>query len=186
MVLLIALCEIGFWVLLAAGLVARYLLRRRRTGAVLLIATPLLDVVLMIATMYDLSRGAQATSVHGLAATYLGFSVAFGHSTIRWVDQRVEHRFAGGPPPTKIPRTGPARIRHEWREWVKCLLAVVIAGAVMLFLIFIVATPGNTRALWSPSGWIPRLGVVLGIWFVVGPVLSMGASLGRADPPRAR
>jgi hypothetical protein len=184
MVLLIAICEIGFWVLLAAGLAVRYLLRWKRTSAVLLIATPLLDVVLLIATMFDLSRGAEATTVHGLAATYLGFSVAFGHSTIRWVDARVHHWFAGGPPPPKVPKHGPVRIRHELREWAKCLLAVAIACAVMLFLIFIVASPSTTHALWAPSGWIPRLGVVLGIWFVVGPVLSWGASLGRSDSAR--
>ncbi len=160
MVLLIAICEIGFWVLLAAGLLARYVLRLPRTGMAFLIATPLLDVALLIATMSDLSRGAEATSVHGLAATYLGFSVAFGHSTIRWVDRRVQHRFAGGPPPPKIPKYGPVRIRHELREWAKCLLAVVIASAVMLFLIFIIGTPAQTEALWGPSGWIPRLGVV--------------------------
>jgi hypothetical protein len=186
MVLLIAICEIGFWVLLAAGLAARYLLRWRRTSVLLLVATPLLDVVLLIATMFDLSRGAEATAVHGLAAAYLGFSVAFGHSTIRWVDARVHHRFAGGPPPPKLPKYGPARIRHEWREWVKCLLAVAIACAVMLFLIFVIADPANTRALWGPGGWISRLGIVLGIWFVVGPVLSWGASLGRSDSARTR
>jgi hypothetical protein len=185
MVLLIAICEIGFWVLLAAGLLARHLLRLPRVGMVFLIATPLLDVVLLIATMFDLGRGAQATAVHGLAATYLGFSVAFGHSTIRWVDQRVQHWFAGGPKPAKIPKYGPVRIRHELREWVKCLLAVAIASAVMLLLIFVVGSPAQTEALWRPSGWIPRLGVVLGIWFVVGPVLSAGASLGRSDSSRA-
>lgn len=184
MVALIAICEVGFWVLLGAGLVARYLLGWRRTGAALLIATPLLDVVLLVATAFDLSRGAQASAVHGLAATYLGFSVAFGHSTIRWVDVRVAHRFAGGPAPAKLPKHGPVRIRHEFREWVKCLLAVAIACAVMLFLIFVIATPASTHALWAASGWIPRLGVVLGIWFVVGPVLSVGASLGRSDPSR--
>lgn len=185
MVILIAICEIGFWVLLAAGLVARYLLRLPRVGMAFLIATPLLDVVLLIATMFDLARGAEASAVHGLAATYLGFSVAFGHSTIRWADRRVNHWFAGGPPPPKVPKHGPVRIRHEWREWAKCLLAVAVAGAVMLFLIFVVATPDTTEALWGPSGWMARLGMVLGIWFVVGPVLSLGASLGRSDPPRA-
>ena len=127
-------------------------------------------MALLIATAIDLSRGAEATAVHGLAASYLGFSVAFGHSMIRWADHRVHHWFAGGPPPPRIPRHGPVRVRHEWREWAKCLLAVAIAGAVMLFLIFIVATPAHTRALWFPPGWIPRLGAVVAIWFVAGPL----------------
>ena len=97
LVVLIVACEIGFWVVLGAGLLARYALRMRRLGAVLLFCTPLVDVVLLVATVFDLRAGGEATSVHGLAAIYLGVSVAFGHSMLRWADQRVAHRFAGGP-----------------------------------------------------------------------------------------
>lgn len=168
MVVMIAVCEIGFWVVLALGLVARYLLRWRRTSVVLLLGTPLLDVALLVATVIDLRRGGQASDVHGLGAAYLGFSVAFGHSLIRWADQRVNHRFFGGPEPWRPPRHGAAKVRHEWREWAKCLLACGIACGVMLLLIFVVGTPERTEALWQ--GWIPRLGVVLGIWFATGPL----------------
>ncbi|MDI5944050.1 hypothetical protein QLR68_39155, partial [Micromonospora sp. DH15] len=115
-------CEIGFWVLLVAGLVARYPLRRPRLGAALLVCVPLVDLVLLAAAALDLRRGATADATHGLAAAYLGFSVAFGHSLIRWADQRFAHRFAGGPPPVRPPRYGWARARHEWREWAMGLL----------------------------------------------------------------
>src|SRR5690606_40858753 len=94
-------CEIGFWVLLVSGLVARYLLRLRRLSTVLLVATPLVDLVLLIASVLDLRRGTVANVTHGLAAAYIGFSIAFGHNMIRWADQRFAHRFAGGPPPWK-------------------------------------------------------------------------------------
>lgn len=164
-------CEIGFWVLLAAGLAARYLLRWRRTSAVLLVSTPLLDVALLVATVFDLRGGAEATSVHGIGAAYLGFSVAFGHSMIRWADQRMAHWFAGGPPPLKPPKYGPAKVRREWREWGKCVLASGIACAVMALLVFVVGTPERTEALWHPAGgWIPRLGLITAIWFAVGPL----------------
>ncbi|WP_280267984.1 hypothetical protein [Nocardia wallacei] len=165
---MIAACEVGFWVLLAAGLAARYLLRWRRVSNVLLISTPLLDLALLIVTVFDLGRGATATAAHGLGAAYLGFSVAFGHSTIRWVDQRVNHRFAGGPPPVKPPPSGdPARVRYEWREWAKCLLAWATACAVMLLLVFVVGAPGRTGELWV---WMGRLTTVLVIWLAVGPL----------------
>ena len=167
---LIALCEIGFWLLLAAGLAARYLLRLRRTSTVLLVSTPVLDVVLLVAAVLDLHRGTEASNVHGLGAAYLGFSVAFGHSLVRWTDQRVAHRFAGGPPPVRPPRFGPGKVRHEWHEWSKCVLACGIAAAVIVLLSFVVGTPERTEALWGAGGWLTRLGMVTGIWFLAGPL----------------
>src|SRR5687767_3263233 len=96
---LIVACEISFWALIAAGLASRYLLGRRRLGAALLVCVPVVDLVLLVATVIDLAGGAVADFGHGLAAAYIGFSVAFGHSLIRWADERFAHRFAGGPPP---------------------------------------------------------------------------------------
>lgn len=110
---LIASAEVAFWVVLAAGLAARYLLRRPRLGAVLLLGVPLIDVLLLIATTIDLRDGATASSAHGLAFAYLGFTVAFGHSVIRWADQRFAHRFAGGPPPQRPPKYGREKVLYE-------------------------------------------------------------------------
>lgn len=171
MAALIVACEVGFWLMLGAGLVARYLLRMRRASTVLLVGTPALDVVLLVATVFDLRSGAEATAVHGLGAAYLGFSVAFGHSVIRWADVRFAHRFAGGPAPVKPPKHGPERVRREWREWGKVVLASGIACVVMALLVFVVGTPDRTEVLWqAPGGWIPRLGIITAIWFVAGPL----------------
>jgi hypothetical protein len=167
---MIVACEVGFWVLLAAGLAARYLLRWRRTSVVLLVSTPLLDLALLVGAVFDLRNGGEATTVHGIGAAYLGFSVAFGHSLIRWADQRVAHRFAGGPPPVKPPKYGAAKVRREWREWGKVVLAAGTACAVIALLSFVVGTPERTEALWGPGGWLTRLGLVTGIWFVAGPL----------------
>ncbi|MBC6463814.1 hypothetical protein HKK72_39190, partial [Actinomadura sp. HBU206391] len=57
---IIAGCEIAFWVVLLAGLAARYLLRMRRLSTVLLICVPLVDVVLLVASVIDLRGGAVA------------------------------------------------------------------------------------------------------------------------------
>lgn len=166
MVVIVA-CEIGFWVVLGAGLVARYLLRRQRLSTALLIGVPVTDLVLLAATVADLRRGASADFTHGLAAAYLGFSVAFGPSMVRWADQRFAHRFAGGPPPWRPPRSGPARVRHEWREWGKAVLAWAIACAVLGLAILLVGDPARTAAL---QGWIGRLTLVVVIWFVAAPL----------------
>ncbi|MFC4022172.1 hypothetical protein ACFOW4_30140 [Micromonospora sp. GCM10011542] len=167
LVAVIVACEIGFWVVLGAGLVARYPLRRPRLGAALLVCVPLVDLVLLAATVADLRRGATADVTHGLAAAYLGFSVAFGHSMVRWADQRFAHRFAGGPPPVRPPRYGRERTRHEWREWGKALLAWAIACGLLGAAILWVGDAERTREL---AAWIRNLTVVIVIWLVAFPV----------------
>lgn len=170
---LIGVSEIAFWVFLAAGLAARYLLRRVRLGAALLLGVPLMDVVLIVASTADLAAGGEPSRVHGLAAVYLGLTVAFGHSLVRWADTRFAHRFAGGPRPVKPPRGGLARMRHEWREFGKVAAAWGIAAAVLVLLTVVGgrALPGIVQwpadPMWS---WQVTLSAVAGIWFVVGPL----------------
>ncbi|TDC57713.1 hypothetical protein E1281_04015 [Actinomadura sp. KC345] len=161
LIAIIVACEVGFWVVLGAGLLARYPLRMRRTGAVLLLCVPLVDLVLLAATAIDLRGGATAGMAHGLAAAYLGYSVAFGHSMVRWADERFAHRFAGGPPPRGKPKYGRARIRYEWREFGKAAIATAIACGLLLAMIALVGETGRAEALYA---WLGRLGLVLAIW----------------------
>jgi hypothetical protein len=161
LIAIIVAAEIGFWITLGAGLVTRYLLDRRRLSTVLLACVPLVDLVLLIATVIDLSRGATAGFGHGLAAAYIGFSVAFGPSVIRWADERFAHRFAGGPPPWRPPRGGCARARYEWREFGKAAVACVASCGLLLAAIAIVGDAERTEAL---EGWIARLSMILAIW----------------------
>jgi hypothetical protein len=164
---LIVACEVAFWVFLAAGLFARYVLRMRRLSTVLLICVPLVDLVLLVASAIDLRRGATADFTHGLAAAYLGFSVAFGRSMVRWADQRFAHRFAGGPPPWKPPKSGWARTRYEWREWGKGVVAWTIAcGLLGLGVLFV----GDLERTQELLAWIGRLTLVIVIWFVAFPL----------------
>jgi hypothetical protein len=187
MAAVIAAGEIGFWVFIAAGLAVRYVLRLRRASAVVLAMVPLVDVVVLVATVLDLSAGGKPGFTHGLAAVYLGFSVVFGPSMVRWADERFAHRFARGfagvpggeaPGPGRSPgchsgpplppkRQGRERARHEWREWGKCLLACGIAAVALLVAIFAIGEPERVAPLW---GWLPRLGTVSTIWLVAGPV----------------
>jgi hypothetical protein len=161
LVALIVACEIGFWVVLGGGLTARYVLRRRRLSTVLLTCVPFIDLVLLVATVIDLAGGAAADFTHGLAAAYLGFSVAFGPSMIRWADTRFAHRFAGGPAPRKPPRYGSARARHEWREFGKAAIAWAVSCALLGAAIAVVGDADRTAALLA---WIERLSLVLAIW----------------------
>ncbi len=127
----IAGCEVAFWVLLAAGMVVRYLLRWRRTGGVVLAAVPLVDVVLLVASVIDLQRGGEPSFKHSLAAIFIGVSVGFGHRTMRWADRWAAHLIGGGPRPVKPPKHGIERVRRERSGWYHHLLAWSVAVGLM-------------------------------------------------------
>ncbi|MFF9484126.1 hypothetical protein [Streptomyces sp. NPDC014676] len=154
-VALIAACEIGFWVLLAAGLACRYLLRMPRTGLALLLCEPLLEVVLLVATALDLKNGAEPNWTHGLAALYIGYTVGHGHRTVKWLDGHAAHRLGGAPKPLGPPRYGMARARHEAKVWLGTLTAAVVATALLQFAIWYVDDPGRVTSLesWRFTAW---------------------------------
>ncbi|MGD9694254.1 MAG: hypothetical protein AB7V42_01160 [Thermoleophilia bacterium] len=145
--LVIVGCEIGFWVLVSLGLVARYLLRMPRVGLGFLVAAPLVDLVLLSATIVDLRGGATATTLHALAGVYIGVSVAFGHRMIAWADARAAHRLGGGPPPVRRPRYGAAHARAERRTWYRHLLAWAVGSVLLLAAAAMVGEASRTEAL---------------------------------------
>ncbi|MEV0425732.1 hypothetical protein [Micromonospora sp. NPDC050495] len=164
MVPAIIACEIGFWVLLLAGLTARYPLRAKTLSTVLLLCVPLVDVVLLALSVVDLRGGGEASAAHGLAAGYLGASVAFGGQLVRWTDQRFAHRFAGGPAPARAPRHGREHAAHERRQWLRHLAAYVVAVAVMGLFTLLVGDPERVAPMWGPMGvW----GIVVAIDFLI-------------------
>ncbi|MFF9867039.1 hypothetical protein ACF1G0_16730 [Streptomyces sp. NPDC013953] len=154
-VALIIICEVGFWVLLAAGLAARYLLKMPRTGAAILLCEPLLEVVLLIATAVDLRNGAEPSAKHGLAALYIGYTVGHGHRTVKWLDRHAAHRLAGAPRPPAPPRYGMARARYEGRLWLGTLAGAAVATVLLWLAMAYVGDAGRTDSLrnWMGAAW---------------------------------
>ena len=158
--------------MLFSGLAARYLLRLRRVSTALLLSVPVLDVLLLALISWDLlANGATAEFAHGLGAVYLGFTVAFGHQIITRVDAHFAHRFAGGPEPVKVPKTGPVRVRYEWHQFLRVLVVAAIACAVLGGITWLVGDPSRTEEL---TNWFGRVGLITAIWFVTGPVWAAG------------
>ncbi|MBP1326322.1 hypothetical protein JOF28_001554 [Leucobacter exalbidus] len=174
-------CEVGFWVVMLLGLAARYLLRLQRLSTALLLSVPVIDVLLLTLIAWDLlANRAVADFAHGLGAVYLGFTVAFGHQLISTVDAHFAHRFGGGPAPTKRPKTGPAHVRYEWQQWLRALLAGAIASLVLGAIILLVGDPARTAEL---ANWYPRIGLVLVIWLITGPLWDLVADVFRSREP---
>ena len=90
---LVVACEVGFWVILMLALAVRYLLRKDALSRALLLCMPLIDAILLVFTALDLRLGAAATFAHGLAAAYVGFTIAFGGLAVKWVAPLAKRRF---------------------------------------------------------------------------------------------
>ncbi len=163
---LIIACEIGFWVFLFLGLFARYLLKWPRLSKGLLLCVPLMDLVLLCASILDLNSGATAEFAHGLAAAYLGFTVVFGPSLIQWADENMAHRFTNTPKPYR-PTHGWEYALYEWALWLKAALACVIAALLLFGAIFFVDQPQKTEAL---TEWFYILGSLLFCWLLLYPL----------------
>lgn len=168
--LVIVACEIGFWLFVSFGLLARYVFNLRRVGITLLAMTPVIDLVLLAAVLISLSNGETATTFHGLAAVYLGASAAYGHKMISWADRRVAHRYGRGPAVPKL--YGREYMRECWRDVARTTLAAGIASGIIWLLVALVDDPSRTDALLGIYGiaglWL-TLDLIWAIAYTVSP-----------------
>ena len=141
--------EIAFWVVLFAGLVLRYRLGRPRAGATVLLLVPVIDLVLLVLLIVSLRRGDGADPSSGLAAVYLGVSIAFGKDLVSWADRKYRRA-------PKVPRS-------PWPEFGKAVLAGAISAALLGLCLLLAVNPSARGPL---VGWYPRIGLVLGIWLI--------------------
>lgn len=147
-------CEVGFWLIAAAGLAARYLLKWRRVGAILLLSTPLLDLTLLAASIWDLRSGGEAGLRHALAAVYLGYTIVFGRRTITWADAKFAHWLGRGAPPPKPPTAWMPRFRYELKFWLGIVAMYAIAWAVTgLFVLIVGDAEATGPVVEQMAGW---------------------------------
>ncbi|MFI6146158.1 hypothetical protein [Streptomyces sp. NPDC051109] len=180
LVALIIACEVGFWVLLAGGLALRYLAKMPRLGAAVLLCEPLLELVLLAATAVDLKNGGEPSWTHGLAALYIGYTVGYGHYTVKWLDRHAAYRLAGGPKPPG-PKYGRARAVHEWKLWARTLVAAAVALGLLQGAIWYVGGAADTGSLLS---WQYAALRVLGIQAVIAAAYTFWPRRPPADGPR--
>lgn len=177
----IVAAEAAFWLFLLGGLAVRYIVKRQRASSILLACVPLVDLVLIALVTMDLAAGADPGRVHALAAMYLGFTVAFGPTTISWADAWFRYRFANGPRPLKPPKGSRRSVLALWREWLRVVLAAAVATLGMAVMIIAEGSPlpSSLEAVASHPIWasLHTLGLIVVIWFLAGPAFS-----GRGDP----
>ncbi|MFS0671610.1 hypothetical protein [Ornithinibacillus sp. 179-J 7C1 HS] len=153
---LIIACEVGFWVFILLGLFMRYVFNRPSLGLFLLALTPVIDVILLIATSFDLYRGTIATTAHALAAIYIGVSIGFGKSMIRWADERFKYYVTKtGQKPVKL--YGIDYAKNYFKGWLRHLLSYVIGASIIGIIHFLINDYDRTQAMIH----------ILGIWSIV-------------------
>lgn len=165
MIALAIICaEILFWVFLLSGLFARYALRQKTLGLVLLALTPVVDIVLISLTYIDLHRGANASFFHGMAAVYVGFTVMFGPAIVRAMDAKFLRRYgggAGGAEDSAAPTSssGSESRKNTRRDWLKACAACGIAGVLISIAMVIV---GLQSSFWLIYWLVVLASIVVG------------------------
>lgn len=162
----IVCCEILFWVFIVAGLIVRYGFRREKLGFRLMAMSPVIDIVLLLLTVFDLSRGSTATLAHGLAAIYIGVSLAFGKQMIAWADGMYRRVILK----ERIAKERISRARRERNGFYRHILAFLIGGTLLGAMILWL---GNTEQTESLLRTLQLWGLVL----VIDGVISMSYTL---------
>ncbi|WP_231286605.1 hypothetical protein [Corynebacterium timonense] len=162
----IVVAEVLFWILLLGGLFTRYALRAPRIGAGLLIATPVVDFVLLVLTYVDLSTGESANFAHGLSALYIGYSIAVGPTIIRTLDKRFARRF-GESEESDSKGSDPETDGYEkaMSTWKRVCMASLIS--VILLCAGILVT-GLQDAFWLIY-WVVVAVFIVVLWWFIGP-----------------
>lgn len=137
MITWIIVAEIAFWVAIAFGLVARYILNLKGLSWFFFILTPFVDLALIVLTAMDLKNGAIATTAHGVAAIYIGVSLAYGKSMIAWADEKFQVLFLKKSS-TKKKLSGLAKGKYEMKMWARHVAAYVIGSSLLWLMIFYV------------------------------------------------
>ncbi|MFD9035432.1 hypothetical protein ACFVZW_30485 [Streptomyces sp. NPDC059567] len=140
---------------------------------------PLLDVVLLAATVISVRNGAEPSVWHGLSAAYLGITVVYGHSTLRWADRKFAQRYGNEPEPTAPTLYGRQAIVAAWLSWLRFLLAYGISVGLTAGLI---ALAGGVREGAPLLVWLNPLTKIL-VYSVIWPLITT-LRPGTAPAPR--
>lgn len=163
--------EIGFWIVIILGLTLRYVFNYKKLGTFFLFLTPVIDMFLLIVTAMDLLEGGNATMAHAIAAIYLGVSVAFGKSIIRWADERFLYYIKKeGTKPEK--KTGFEYARNSLKGSFQHLFAYIIGAGFLSILIYLVNDVDRSSIFFETlKVWALVLGIdfIISISYIIWP-----------------
>lgn len=168
--MIILAAEALFWILVIAGMVARYVFRMPTASKFLLLAVPVVDIALLIAVIIELRSGQPAGIEHQLVGLYLGISIILGPGLIRWCDEKVRNLSSGKKRVPKVQKPFGAKMREELIFLAKWSLAVGVAFLINQGLMLVAINDAQREAL-SQASSMPLTSIVLVALFGPGWVL---------------
>lgn len=177
--MLIVLAEILFWILIAAGMMVRYGLRKPTLSKILLLAVPLVDVALIFIVIVELRAGKPVELAHQLAGIYLGISIILGPSIIKWCDKKAYSWHAKIPTQKPEKRSFAIEMRSELSFLGKWIAAMAVGFFVNRGLMLLAVNESQQDAL-SQASTMPFTSVLFVALFGPGWLLLFGTGKEKA------
>ncbi|MGE7840895.1 hypothetical protein ACQKNX_08885 [Lysinibacillus sp. NPDC093712] len=146
MIAWIITAEIAFWIVILIGLVCRYRFKKPKLSIIFFALTPVIDLLLVLLTAMDLRAGTPASISHGIAAVYIGVSIAYGKTMITWADEKFQQWFLKLPIEKKR-LTGLAKGIHEIKMLGLHVIAYVISASLLYAMIVFIGQLTDTSSL---------------------------------------
>ncbi|MFJ7666159.1 hypothetical protein ACIQXI_03585 [Lysinibacillus sp. NPDC097195] len=146
MIAWIITAEIAFWVVIILGLICRYRLKKPKLSIVFFALTPVIDFLLIVLTVVDLRAGTPASTSHGIAAVYIGVSIAYGKTMIAWADEKFQQWFLKQPT-AKKRLTGLAKGIHEIKMLGLHVIAYAISASFLYAMTVFIGQLADTSSL---------------------------------------
>ncbi|MFO1443280.1 hypothetical protein KDN24_08640 [Bacillus sp. Bva_UNVM-123] len=154
---LIIICEILFWVFAILGVFFRSIIKLPKLGKFFLILIPIDDLLLIIFNIASLLIGEPFSYSHSLSGIYLGVTIAFGETIIKWLDNKIN----------RVKTNKKKDYHYEMFHFKKWLLAVLIYLIVMGVFYIILSIIGEGYNTFEA---LPGFAIVTVIWYVTGPL----------------
>ncbi len=171
MIAWIIAAEIAFWIVILLGLIARYILKKPKLSLFLLSLTLVIDFLLILLTAVDLKKGTPASISHGIAAIYIGVSIAYGKTMISWADERFQRWFFKTED-KKVRLVGAAKGKHEIKMLIRHVIAFLIGVGLLYIMSLYIGPQTDTSSLFQMMKiWsiVLTIDAVISISYVIFP-----------------
>ncbi|QDP99141.1 hypothetical protein FOH38_00470 [Lysinibacillus fusiformis] len=163
--------EIAFWIVIIVGLICRYVFKKPKLSIFFFALTPVIDLLLVLLTAMDLKAGTPASTAHGIAAIYIGVSIAYGKTMISWADVKFQQWILKASI-QKETLTGLAKGKHEMKLLGRHIVAYIIgAGLLYAMTLFIGSNTDTSPLLQVMKVWgiVLTVDAIISISYVIFP-----------------
>lgn len=171
MIAWIIAAEIAFWIVILIALVCRYRFNKPKLSIFFFTLTPVIDLLLILLTAMDLKAGTPASASHGIAAIYIGVSIAYGKTMITWADEKFQQWFLK----IQIEKqrlTGLAKGIYEVKMLGLHVLAYIISTSLLYAMIVFIGQHTDTSSLLQVMkiwGIVLIIDAVISLSYVIFP-----------------